>query len=72
MGTLPFEPVFVDKIKATDIYHLLIQYHGLDGSGTGTPSKDGSTWNCSHHWPVPVNLDEIFTIRIGETEIIVP
>lgn len=43
-----------------------------DGSGAGTPSEDGSTWNCSHHWPVPINLDEISAIRVGETEITIP
>jgi len=43
-----------------------------NGGGAGTPLEDGSTWNCSHHWPVPVNLDEVSAIRIGKTEIIVP
>ena len=43
-----------------------------DGGCAGTPSEDGATWNFSHHWLVPVNLDEVSAIRIGETEIIVP
>lgn len=43
-----------------------------DGSGAGTPSEDGSTWMCSHQWLVPVDLDEVFAIRIGETEIVIP
>ncbi len=42
------------------------------GGGAGTPSENGATWNFSHYWPVPVNLDEVSAIRIGETEIIIP
>lgn len=43
-----------------------------DGGGVGTPSEGGRTWHHSHHWPVPVNLDEVSAIRIGGTEIAVP
>lgn len=43
-----------------------------DGSGAATPTEDGSTWNCSHHWKVPVDLEEVSAIRIGETEIVIP
>lgn len=42
------------------------------GSGNGTPTEDGSTWNCSHHWQVPVDLNEVSALRIGETEIALP
>jgi len=43
-----------------------------NGGGSGTPSEDGSSMNCSHHWQVPVNLDEVAAVRIGETDIAVP
>lgn len=43
-----------------------------NSGGFGTPLEDGHTLNCSHQWQVPVNLDEVSAIRIGETEINVP
>lgn len=40
--------------------------------GSGTPMADGTTLNCSYHWEIPVNLDEVSAIKVGETKIPVP
>lgn len=40
-----------------------------DGGGNGTTLEDGKTLNCSHQWPVPINLNEAVAIQIGETQI---
>ena len=42
-----------------------------DGGGSGTPLEDGNTLNCSHQWPVPINLNEAVAVQIGETEIVI-
>ncbi len=40
-----------------------------DNGGSGVPMEDGTTLNCSYQWRVPINLDEVKAVRIGETEI---
>ena len=40
--------------------------------GAGTPLGDGTTLNCSYHWMIPVNLDEVEAVKVGETIIPVP
>lgn len=40
--------------------------------GVGTPTADESALNCSYHWAIPVDLDEVVALKIGETEIPVP
>lgn len=40
--------------------------------GSGTPMADGTTLNCSYHWMIPVNLDEVAAVKVGETKIPVP
>lgn len=42
-----------------------------DSGGSGVPMEDGTTLNCSYQWRVPINLDEVKAVRIGETEILV-
>ena len=42
-----------------------------DSGGSGIPIEDGTTLNCSYQWRVPINLDEVKAVRIGETEILV-
>ena len=37
--------------------------------GSCTPMRDRTTLNCSYHWIIPVNLDEVVAVRIGEEEI---
>ena len=39
--------------------------------GSGTPLGDGTTLNCSYHWMIPVNLDEVQAVRIGGVDILV-
>ena len=40
-----------------------------DSGGTCVPMGDGTTLNCSYQWRVPINLDEVKALRIGNTEI---
>lgn len=42
------------------------------GSGSGTPSTDRNTWNCSINWYVPINLNDAVCVQIGDTEILIP
>ena len=42
------------------------------GSGSGTPLPDGTTLTCSYQWMIPVNLDEVEAVKVGETIIPVP
>lgn len=63
-GTLTIEPPIMVMLNNGSAIR--------DGSGAATPTEDGSTWNCSHHWLVPVDLDEVSAIRIGGTEIAIP
>lgn len=37
--------------------------------GSGAPLDDGMTLNCSYHWTIPVNLDEVQAVRIGSVDI---
>jgi len=39
--------------------------------GSGTPMAGSSILNCSYHWSIPVNLDEVVSIEIGGVEIAV-
>lgn len=39
--------------------------------GSGTPLGDGTTLNCSYHWMIPVNLDEVQAVRICGVDILV-
>ncbi len=43
-----------------------------DSGGAGTPLDDGKTLNCSHQWLVPINLDKVSSVHIGETAIPIP
>ena len=40
-----------------------------ESDGSGTPMEDGITLNCSYHWTVPINLEEVAAVRIGNVEI---
>ena len=37
--------------------------------GSGTPMADRTTLNCSYHWSIPVNVDEVTVVKIGNAEI---
>ena len=41
------------------------------GSGGGSHTEDGG-WYCTKQWPVPLNVEDIVSLRIGGTEIPVP
>ena len=41
------------------------------GSGGGSRTEDGG-WYCTNQWPVPLNVEDIVSLRIGGTEIPVP
>lgn len=41
------------------------------GSGGGSRLEDG-TWYASHQWPVPIDVEAVVALRLGETEIPVP
>lgn len=40
-------------------------------SGGGYPLSDG-TLNCSYQWEIPINIDEVAEIKIGNTQIDIP
>lgn len=44
----------------------------MAGGGSGTPLEDGRTLNNSYQWLLPVNLNEIVAVQIGETQIPIP
>lgn len=44
---------------------------GCSGSN-GTLLEDGKTLNCSYQWRIPVNLEDVSFIQIGETQIFIP
>ena len=37
--------------------------------GSGMPMADRTTLNCSYHWSIPVNVEEITVVKIGNAEI---
>ena len=39
--------------------------------GGGSRMEDG-TWYSSHQWPVPIDVEQVTALRIGETEIPLP
>ena len=41
------------------------------GSGGGSRLDDG-TWYHTHQWPVPIDVEDVVALRLGETEIPVP
>lgn len=41
------------------------------GQGTGTVEEDLTTLNYDWHWSIPLNLDDIASISIGGTEILI-
>lgn len=43
-----------------------------DGTGSGVPIAGTNLLSYSWHWPIPVDLEDIVSIWIGETEIHVP
>ena len=42
-----------------------------DGQGAGTVEDDLTTLNYDWHWSIPLNLDDIASISIGGTEILI-
>lgn len=42
------------------------------GSGIGVPLADSDLWIYSYHWEIPINLNEIIAIQIGQTKIPAP
>lgn len=42
------------------------------GSGTGIAMHDIGKMSCSYHWTIPIDLDEVAAIQIGQTQIPVP
>lgn len=41
-----------------------------ESGGSGTVMEDGTTLNCSHQWRLPIDLNEISAVKIGE--VIIP
>lgn len=39
------------------------------GGGSSRAMADGKTLNCSYQWRIPINLDEVEAVRIGDVEI---
>lgn len=40
--------------------------------GSVSPTSDKKTLNGSYHWSIPVSLDEVESVKIGETVILIP
>mgnify|MGYP003371019239 CR=1 FL=1 len=40
--------------------------------GSSVPMSDQTTMNCSYHWEIPVELEEVAAVQIGSTTIPVP
>lgn len=43
-----------------------------DGTGSGVPITGTNLLSYSWHWPIPVDLEDIVSIWIGDTEIFIP
>lgn len=43
-----------------------------DGTGSGVPITGTNLLSYSWHWPIPVDLEDIVSIWIGNTEIVIP
>lgn len=43
-----------------------------ESGGSGAVMEDGTTLNCSHQWQLPINLNDVSGIKIGEVVIPVP
>lgn len=43
-----------------------------DGTGSGVPIAGTNQLSYSWHWPIPVDLDDIVSVWIGDTEIVIP
>lgn len=72
---LRFRYDYADGTLSMEAHISAVLDHGVtiqDGGGAGTPSDDGKTLNCSYQWLVPINLDEVSFVYIGETAICVP
>lgn len=42
------------------------------GSGIGTPLGDSGVWQYTGHWSLPVNLEDVAALRIGDTRLEIP
>lgn len=72
---LRFQYDYADGTLSIEAHISVVLENGLtirDGGGVGTPLANGNILNCSHQWQVPINLDEVVAIQIGETQIDVP
>lgn len=55
-----------------DFIPVLVLNSGVEisgGDGSGTRIGSSNTLRCSHHWSIPVDLDEAVSVRLGDTEI---
>lgn len=43
-----------------------------DGTGSGVPIVGTNLLSYSWHWPIPVDLEDIVSVWIGDTEIVIP
>lgn len=43
-----------------------------DGTGSGVPIEGTNMLSYSWHWSIPLDLEDIVSVRIGNTEIPVP
>lgn len=72
---LRFRYDYADGTLSIEAHISVVLDNGVtirDSGGAGTPLGDGKTLNCSHQWPVPINLDEVSSVLIGEAAIQIP
>ena len=43
-----------------------------NNGGIGSPTEDNKDMSFSYQWLVPVDLNEVVAVQIGETQIAVP
>ena len=72
---LRFRYDYADGTLSIEAHISVVLDNGVtirDSGGAGTPLDGGKTLNCSHQWLVPINLDKVSSVHIGETAIQIP
>lgn len=72
---LRFRYDYADGTLSIETHISVVLNNGItirERGGAGTTLDDGKTLNCSYQWLVPINLDEVSSVLIGDTAISVP
>ena len=72
---LRFSYDYDEELFGLDPEPVVYLYNGAEigwSDGSVSPTSDRKTFNGSYHWSIPVSLDEVESVRIGETVIRIP